>query len=40
MARHWVRFREEIDNTPHWQLCRELYAISLALVRLAKDDDE
>lgn len=40
MARYWVRHPGDIGETPYPQLCRELYTISLALVRLAKDDDE
>jgi hypothetical protein len=35
MARYWIRNPGEIGSTSYPQLCRELYTISLALVRLA-----
>jgi hypothetical protein len=39
MARHWIRHPELIAEADYRQLCRELYTISLALVRVAKKEE-
>ncbi len=40
MARHWVGNPGRIESTPYPQLCRELYTISLALIRLERELEE